>query len=69
MNKLIIEGELNSDDWSKIKQMTNLTELDLSKALIDEIPSYAFNERWAIDKVVLPPTLKKIGTYAFQKPH
>lgn len=67
VNKLIIEGELNSDDWSKIKQMTNLTELDLSKALIDEIPSYAFNERWAIEKVLLPPTLKKIGTYAFQK--
>lgn len=66
VNKLIIEGELNSDDWSKINQMTNLTELDLSKALIDEIPSYAFNERWAIDKVVLPPTLKRIGTYAFQ---
>lgn len=66
VNKLIIEGELNSDDWSKIKQMTNLTELDLSKALIDEIPSEAFNECWAIDKVVLPPTLKKIGSYAFQ---
>lgn len=67
VNKLIIEGELNSDDWSKIKQMTNLTELDLSKALIDEIPSEAFNGRWAIDKVVLPPTLKKIGSYAFQR--
>lgn len=65
VNKLIIEGELNSDDWSQITQMTNLTELDLSKALIDEIPSNAFNDRWAIDKVVLPPTLKKIGTYAF----
>ena len=25
VNKLIIEGELNSDDWSKIKQMANLT--------------------------------------------
>ena len=66
VNKLIIEGELNSDDWSKIKQMTNLTELDLSKALIDEIPSNAFSGRWAIDKVVLPPTLKKIGSFAFQ---
>ena len=66
VNKLIIEGELNADDWSKIKQMTNLTELDLSKALIDEIPSYAFNGRCAIDKVVLPPTLKKIGSFAFQ---
>ena len=67
VNKLIIEGELNADDWSKIGQMTNLTELDLSKALIDEIPSEAFNGRWAIDKVVLPPTLKKIGNYAFQR--
>lgn len=66
VNKLIIEGELNSDDWSKIGQMTNLTELDLSKALIDEIPSNAFSGRWAIDKVVLPPTLKKIGSFAFQ---
>lgn len=66
VNKLIIEGELNSDDWSKIKQMTNLTELDLSKALINEIPNKAFNGRWAIDKVVLPPTLKKIGSFAFQ---
>lgn len=66
VNKLIIEGELNSDDWSKIKQMTNLTELDLSKVLIDEIPNEAFNGRWAIDKVVLPPTLKKIGSFAFQ---
>lgn len=69
VNKLIIEGELNADDWSKIKQMTNLTELDLSKALIDEIPSYAFSSRLAIDKVVLPPTLKKIGSCAFQKHH
>ena len=66
VNKLIIEGELNADDWSKIKQMTNLTELDLSKALIDEIPNEAFNGRWAIDKVLLPPTLKKIGSFAFQ---
>ena len=66
VNKLIIEGELNADDWSKIKQMTNLTELDLSKALIDEIPNEAFNGRWAINKVLLPPTLKKIGAYAFQ---
>ena len=66
VNKLIIEGELNADDWSKIKQMTNLTEVDLSKALIDEIPNEAFSSRWAIDKVILPPTLKKIGYYAFQ---
>lgn len=67
VNKLIIEGELNADDWSMIAQMTNLTEVDLTKALIDEIPDEAFNERWAIDKVVLPPTLKKIGNSAFRR--
>lgn len=67
VNKLIIEGELNADDWSMITQMTNLTEVDLTKALIDEIPSEAFNERWAIDKVLLPPTLKKIGSSAFRR--
>lgn len=67
VNKLIIEGELNADDWSKITQMTNLTEVDLSKALIDEIPNAAFRDRWAINKVVLPPTLKKIGSNAFQR--
>lgn len=65
VNKLIVEGELNSDDWSKIKQMSNLTELDLSKALIDEIPNEAFYDRWAINKVTLPSTLKKIGTRTF----
>lgn len=67
VNKLIIEGELNADDWSNITQMTNLTEVDLSKALIDEIPSSAFSGRWAIDKVLLPSTLKKIGSGAFQR--
>lgn len=69
VNKLIIEGELNADDWSKIGQMTNLTELDLSKALIDEIPSEAFNGRWAIDKVVLPPTLKRLATMPSKEHH
>lgn len=31
VNKLIIEGELNSDDWSKITQMTNLTSSTCQK--------------------------------------
>ena len=65
VNKLIIEGELNADDWSKMKDMTNLTEIDLSGALIDEIPDGAFSGRWALDKVVLPSTLRTIGSRAF----
>lgn len=65
VNKLIIEGELNADDWSKMNDMTNLTEIDLSGALIDEIPDGAFSGRWALDKVVLPSTLRTIGSRAF----
>lgn len=65
VNKLIIEGELNADDWSMMKDMTNLTEIDLSGALIDEIPDGAFSGRWALDKVVLPSTLRTIGSLAF----
>lgn len=65
VNKLIIEGELNADDWSMMKDMTNLTEIDLSGALIDEIPDGAFSGRWALDKVVLPSTLRTIGSRAF----
>lgn len=65
VNKLIIEGELNADDWSKMKDMTNLTEIDLSGALIDEIPDGAFSGRWALNKVVLPSTLRTIGSRAF----
>lgn len=65
VNKLVIEGNLNNDDWSNIKKMTNLTEVDLSGVALVTLPSSAFSGRWAIEKVVLPTSVKIIGTSAF----
>lgn len=65
VNKLVIEGNLNDEDWSTIKKMTNLTEVDLSGVALETVPGSAFSGRWAIDKVVLPACVKEIGGSAF----
>ena len=65
VNKLVVEGNMNSDDWNTISKMTNLTEVDLSGVSLEAIPSRAFNGRWAVDKVVLPESVTSIGEYAF----
>ncbi|MGM9733441.1 MAG: leucine-rich repeat domain-containing protein [Prevotella sp.] len=65
VNKLTVRGELNADDWSKMKDMSNLIEVDLSGLVNDVIPSSQFNGKWAITKVILPQNLKTINSYAF----
>lgn len=65
VNKLVIEGNLNDEDWSTIKKMTNLTEVDLSGVALETLPASAFSNRWAIEKVVLPESVKSIGESAF----
>lgn len=67
VNKLIVdEGTLNNDDWSTIKSMNNLIEIDLSGVTASNIPSSLFSSRWAIEKVVLPHNTATIGNSAFQ---
>lgn len=65
VNKLVVEGNMNSDDWNTISKMSNLTEVDLSGVALETVPSYAFNGRWGIDKVVLPESVTSIGDNAF----
>lgn len=66
VNKLIIdEGTLNNDDWNSIKSMTNLIEIDMSGVSCTNIPSSAFYDRWAIEKIVLPHNVSTIGSSAF----
>lgn len=66
VNKLIIdEGTLNNDDWNTIKAMTNLIEIDLSGVTLSSMPASAFDNRWAIEKIVLPQNITSIGNYAF----
>lgn len=65
VNKLVVAGSLNDEDWKTISKMNNLTEIDFSAACSDSVPSNALKERWAIDKMLLPNNTKKIGDSAF----
>lgn len=66
VNKLIVEqGTINADDFYQIRQMTNLVYLDLSGLSIEEIPTKALQDCWQIQTIILPPTLKRIRSYAF----
>lgn len=72
VRKLVIEGSMNSDDWSNILLMNRLFSLDLSSTTITEIPAQQLSLSSHSDnlsflhEVKLPPTLKKIGKEAFK---
>lgn len=42
VKSLKVKGEMNADDWAKVKMMTNLYKLDLSEAVITEVPEKQF---------------------------
>ena len=63
---LKVKGTMNSSDWTDIKNMNNLTALDLSEANIEAIPNSAFAGLSKLSWVKLPEGLQTIGQYAFQ---
>ena len=70
VRKLTISGEMNSDDWEKIMMMNSLFSLDLTNAIITEIPerqlSRGLHDNLSFfHKIKLPLTLKTIGNAAF----
>lgn len=70
VRRLKIKGEMNSDDWAKIKMMPYLQELDLSEAVITHIPDDQFSTQkdtasHFLHKMVLPEGLQRIGHRAF----
>lgn len=67
VNKLtVVSGNLNNDDWKTLKSMTNLVELDISGMAVTSIPSSAFENKWGLEKIVLPKKLETIGHAAFR---
>lgn len=62
VNRLIVSGPLNDSDLNDIKNMTTLISIDMSGAVIDALPNAFFDGRSLI-KVVLPETLKTMGTH------
>ena len=65
VNKLTVTGELNSDDWASLKDMSNVTDLDISGIVNTHIPSSQFYDNWALENVKFPNGLKSIGNEAF----
>lgn len=63
---LKVSGNLNSDDWTTINNMNNLTGLDLSDAKFNSVPAYAFSGLSYLSYVVLPEGVAYIGDYAFK---
>lgn len=73
VNELTVVGDLNTDDLNVFKRMTQLTKLDLSRAVITNIPNhfdgangtgssrYGFN---LLEELILPE-VNSIGEYAF----
>ena len=72
VRKLVVSSPMNSDDWARIKMMTNLFTLDLTDAEISEIPESQFNwdqnssYLYYFHGIRLPKTLKTISNYAFK---
>lgn len=71
VNELTVTGELNSDDLSVFKRMKQLVRLDLSQAVISDIPSsFSGAGRYNTDgfpllEELLLPELNMIGDDAF----
>ena len=63
---LKVTGPMNADDWTDIKNMKNLKALDLSGAVIAEIPNNAFDGKNWLNSVILPEGINRIGEYAFR---
>ena len=66
---LKVTGPLNADDWTDIKNMNNLKALDLSGAVIAEIPNNAFDGKNWLNSVIMPEGINRIGEYAFRGTH
>lgn len=62
---LKVIGEMNEEDWARIKIMQNLYILDLSEAITDVVPANTFEYNKVIKRIKLPNTIKIIGDYAF----
>lgn len=72
VRKLVISGEMNSDDWARVLMMTSIFSLDLTNVTNTEIPESQLsrsahrNELSFLHAVKLPTMLKTIGDNAFR---
>lgn len=70
VRRLKIKGEMNADDWARVAMIPALYAIDLSEAIISEIPASTFynnnSKNYNFHQVVLPEGLLTIGDNAFR---
>ena len=62
---LQIAGTLNESDWQTISQLDSLEALDLSQAVIKEVPDGIFESHRVFRYLTLPEGVRRIGENAF----
>lgn len=62
---LKVKGTLNAEDWTSLKNMSQLKGLDLREASFDAVPESEFSGRTTLTVVYLPEGMKTIGNSAF----
>ena len=62
---LKVTGPLNDNDWTTLRNMSNLVNLDLSGATASWIPRENFRDRKSLTTFLAPMGLKSIGEQAF----
>ena len=67
VKNLRVIGKINSDDWTTIKNIPGLVNLDLSQAETGAVPDEQFYQRSSLKSIQLPDGLLSIGTRAFRE--
>lgn len=65
ITELTVRGNLNSTDIRTLKNLPNLTMLDMESVDLEELQSWAFEKKQSLTVVRLPKNLKTIKDYAF----
>lgn len=63
---LKVNGQINSNDWATIKQMSNIHAINFENAQFNTVPDNAFNGLASLSTVKLPEGVQSIGSNAFQ---
>lgn len=63
---LRVSGKLNSTDFTTIKNLTNLLELNMAETNVTTFAEYQFQGMTSLEKVVLPNQMTALGKYVFE---
>lgn len=67
VKNLRVVGRINNDDWTTIKNIPGLVNLDLSQAQTTSVPEQQFYRCTALKSIQLPEGLLTIGNWAFRE--